>query len=143
MTGTAGKLVAPKTTIEARLSVRLLPSVVDLDLERDTTNLLEFVLTDAEGKAIDIALDDVKFTAKESPGGTVTIATKTSSAGSHADGPNGRVEFLIAKTDIDDEAQRAQKTFWVYEVRRVQPGGEENVHAKGGLVIHPDVGTDA
>jgi hypothetical protein len=120
--------------------IDILPSSVDIEIQRETTVTLEFVLTDGDGKPLNIEADTVKFTAKETPGGTATIPTKTSAAGAHLDGAGGRVEFTIEKTEIDNEANRTTKTFWVYEIRRTQPGGEEFVHISGSLVIHPDVG---
>ena len=113
---------------------------IDLELERGTDNRLVFVLTDDDDKAIDISADDVEMNVKDDFGGNL-IFKKTSSAGSHFNGPDGQVEFIVDRTDIDDEALIVADTFWVYEIRRIDGGdASESVHVGGSLTVIPSVG---
>ncbi len=106
---------------------------VNLTLERNTDNDLLVVITNAEGEAYDIGLDSVSFVAYESVGSI--IFSQTNMPGGHYDAPKGQSLFTISKTDIDDEAPAGKTTFWTYEVRRIQPGGQENLHIRGTLRI--------
>lgn len=115
------------------------PAAVDVGLVRATTNTLEIVLTDAAGVSVNIAADTVKFTARDGHGGTVKIA-KSNGPGEHLVDAEGRTEFTIEKTEIDDEVSQTADTFWFFEVRRIGPTGIENVHIQGRLIITPDVG---
>ncbi len=126
-------------TCDTAQRVCIRPANIDVCLVRATTNVLEVVLTDAAGVSVDITNDTVKFTVRDGPGGTVEIA-KSNGPGEHLDPTEGRTEFTIEKTEIDDEVARTTETYWFFEVRRITPAGVENVHIQGRLVITPDVG---
>ena len=121
--------------------VAIQPACVDIQVERGTDNIFEFVLTDAAGDAVNINADDVEMTVKNAFDGT-EIFKKTSLASTHFDGDNGTVEIIVAKENIDDEAFPNASTFWVYEVRRIGPGpnNDEQVHIKGQFEVIPSVG---
>lgn len=119
--------------------IRIQPAAVDVGIVRATTNVLEVVLTDAAGESVNIGADVVKFTVRDGPGGTVKIA-KENGPGEHLDDAEGRTEFTIEKTEIDDEVSQTADTYWFFEIRRIQPTGVENVHIQGRLIITPDVG---
>ena len=114
-------------TCDTAQRVCIRPANIDVCLVRATTNVLEVVLTDAAGVSVDITNDTVKFTVRDGPG-------------EHLDPTEGRTEFTIEKTEIDDEVARTTETYWFFEVRRITPAGVENVHIQGRLVITPDVG---
>jgi len=121
-------------------TIEYVPSALDFRVTRATTNTLTFILVDDDGNAVDISLDTVKFSVRDGFGGTEKIPQKENLPGEHTDPENGETQFTIDKTEIDDETNRTTETYWFYEVRRVQPGGEENVFFQGNLIIIPDVG---
>ena len=117
------------------------PACVEVRVRRGTDTVLDFVLTDGAGRAINITIDDVVFTLKDSIDGVV-LDQQTSSAGAHYDAIGGRVVFELPRTLIDDEAEPECDTFWVYEVRRIVGGGAgpQHVHIQGEFIIQPAVG---
>ena len=121
--------------------VAIEPACIDIRVQRGTDNTFEFVLTDGDGTAVDIIADDVMFTVKDEIDG-ITQIQKTSLAGSHLEGSFGKVEFTVARTEIDDEVDSTSDTFWVYEIRRQVggAGGDEHVHIRGEFIIEPSVG---
>lgn len=118
------------------------PKRRDICLPTDALANLEFTITDANGNAIDISSDDVKFTIKTAPGGACVVPTKTSTAGAHDDGPNGVVLFTVTKADIST-ASPTIDTCWWYEVTRCvgQDPLNEQVHIQGQYILSPRVGT--
>lgn len=120
--------------------VAIIPACIDIRVVRGSDNTFEFIITNGEGQAINITVDDITFTIKDTIDGTVTFQ-ETSLAGFHLDAAGGKVAFTIPRTAIDDEAEATVETFWVYEVRRIEGGaGEQHVHIKGEFIIDPSVG---
>lgn len=124
-------------------TVDLTPEVIHLEVQQGTDNTLEFQLTDNDGVAVDLTLDAVKFTAKDGYGGTVTIATKTNTSGSHSDPTAGKTLFVLTKTDLTVATPDAEVD-WVYEIRRVFFGtNREVIYIHGDLRLMPSVGLSA
>lgn len=123
-------------------SASFLPVAFDLNITRETDFTIRFKITDAAGTPVNISADDVKFTVKGGFEGDVKIATKTSSAGAHADGAAGLVDFDIAGTDTQSASERVIDQ-WKYEVVRVVGAGSgpEVVHLQGNFNVYPRVGT--
>lgn len=115
-------------------SIDLAPSIIDIEVSQQADFLLGFVLTDALGVPVDLSGDEVKLTIKDYIGGTQKIQ-KTNTT--HVDPTNGYTTFLIADTDI---TVSVDILFWVYEVRRIQAGGNEGVHITGKFIAYPAVG---
>jgi len=105
---------------------------------RGTTNTFEFVLTDAEREPVDISADEVRLTVRDYYDGESKIQ-KWNLPGTHLDGANGRTSFTFTVEDTS-EGSAIDITFWLYEVRRVRPGGAEHVHIQGRFLIDPAVG---
>ena len=125
----------------ATITASLLPTQIDLQVKRETDFTIRFQLVDGSGQPQDISLDDVKFVAKGGFEGDVKIAQITSSAGGHADGPNGIVDIDITAANTSEASERTVET-WKYEVRRVIGGGsgDEIVQVEGNFAIFPAVG---
>lgn len=118
----------------------LTPEIVHLDVQQGTDNAIEFQLTDNDGNPVDLTNDNVKFTARDEFGGTVTIATKTNSPGQHLDPANGKTIFVLTKTDLETLTPDSQTT-WKYEVRRVFAATNyEVIYIHGNLILEPSVG---
>ena len=118
--------------------ISVIPSEVCLRLVKDADTTFEFILTDGECVPVNITNDSVRLTVKDYPGGTTKI-TKTNAPGGHVDPDNGKTQFKILKTDIS-ETFDVDQVRWVYEVRRIQAGGDEAVHLKGDFVVDRGVG---
>ena len=111
-------------------------------VSRDAYSVIPFTIKNpVTGRPIDISADDIKFTVKDSYEGAVEISTVTSSAGAHADGPNGRVEFEIPAGDTSGASVKLV-TCWVYEVTRCinEDPAEEVVVYRGLFKVQPRVG---
>ena len=117
------------------MEVAVEPACVDLRLRKGTDNTFEFILTDGAGEPVNIIDDDVVLTVRDTLGGTVQF-DKTNVGGTHLDGFNGNTEFTIDKTDIDAVSE-IDTTFWVYDIRRIRVGGQENVYIAGQFIIEP------
>jgi hypothetical protein len=117
------------------MAISVLPTPCDIQLVRDTDNEFEFVLTGGDGKSIGIDLDQVEWTISDKIGGTM-IFQKISLAGSHEDGPNGKVLFKIDKEDTST-AKTTSVTTWHHELRRIKASGDERVHIPGRLIVEP------
>lgn len=120
------------------VSVSVTPAEQNISVVRGTDNTFEAILTDGEGEAVDISLDTIVFTVRDKPGGTVKIQI-SNAPGTHKDAANGVTEFSISKADITN-VSAIHSTFWVFEIRRIRPGGAEQVHIQGEFVITPSVG---
>ncbi len=116
--------------------VAIVPSEICIRIVKGTDNIFEFVLLDGKGEAVDIRVDDVTLTVKDYVGGTTKIS-KSNLHGTHLDGENGRTLFTIAGSDITDTSNDV--LYWVYEVRRTQPLGQEHVHLTGPFIIDAPV----
>lgn len=110
------------------------PAEVDILVSQDADFVIGFVLTDGLGVPLNITGDTIKLTIKDYIGGTQKIQKVNTS---HSDPANGYTIFVIGKTDI---AVSADKLFWVYEVRRIQGGGNEAVHLAGDFIADSAVG---
>jgi len=120
------------------VSVSVTPAEQNISVVRGTDNTFEAILTDGDGEPVDISLDTIVFTVRDKPGGTVMIQI-SNAPGTHKDGPSGVTEFAISKADITN-VSAIRSTFWVYEIRRIRPGGAEHVHIQGQFIITPSVG---
>jgi len=118
--------------------VSVAPSQVCIRMVRGTTNTFEFILTDAEREPVDISADEVRLTVRDYYDGAIKIQ-KWNLPGTHLDGPNGRTSFTFSVEDTS-EGSAIDITFWLYEIRRVRPGGAEHVHIQGRFLIDPAVG---
>lgn len=118
--------------------VSVVPSEVCLRLVKDADTTFEFILTDGECVPVNITSDSVRLTVKDYPGGTTKI-TKTNAPGSHVDPENGKTQFKITRTDITD-SMTVDEFKWIYEVRRIQAGGDEAVHLKGSFFVERVIG---
>ena len=117
------------------VEVAVEPACVDLRLRKGTDNTFEFILTDGVGEPVNIINDEVVFTVRDMVGGAAQF-DKTNVGGSHLDGFNGKTEFTVDKTDIDAVSD-IDTTFWVYDIRRIRVGGQENVYIAGQFIIEP------
>lgn len=118
--------------------IAVAPSQVCVRMLRGTTNTFEFILTDGAGEPVDISPDEVRLTVRDYYDGEIKIQ-KWNLPGTHLDGPNGRTEFTFSIEDTL-EGSPIDITFWLYEVRRIRPGGNEHVHLQGQFLIDPAVG---
>lgn len=118
-------------------SVPVEPDCANLTLLRGTDNELEITLTDGDGKAVVITNDTVTFTVKDEPGGS-TVFAKVNAPGAHSAPELGQTIFVIDAADTST-ASATQTTYWVYEVRRTLPGGEERVHIQGDFIVRPAI----
>lgn len=114
------------------------PACVDITVQRGTDNPIEVVLTDGDGKAVDLTPDTATMTVRKSLAGNL-VFQKSNGPGSHIDPVNGRTLFEIEKTDIDDEASETLVEYWVYEIRRITGTDDERVHLAGAFVVEPTV----
>ncbi len=117
--------------------VSIVPARICMKLLRDTDATFEFVLTNGRGEPVDITLDEVRLTVREYIGGSIKIE-KANPGGTHIDGPNGRTRFSFVPGDITD-TQGSDTFYWVYEVRRIQPSGDEAVHITGEFLVEPAI----
>ena len=117
------------------VEVAVEPACVDIRVRKGTDNTFEFILTDGDGEPVNIIDDDVVFTVRDMLGGTVQFE-KANAGGTHLDGFNGKTEFTVDKTDIDAVSD-IDTTFWVYDIRRIRVGGQENVYIAGQFIIEP------
>jgi hypothetical protein len=116
------------------------PQANDLEVYIGTDNVLTFVLTDADGRPVDITTDEVKFTARDWYAGTATIATKTNGVGQHLAPTNGQTQFTLTHAELTAAGSSVRPTQWLYEVRRVAASTSyETVHATGRLTVRPAV----
>jgi hypothetical protein len=118
--------------------VSIVPSETCFRMQRGSTTRIDCVLTDGQGEPIDITFDTVTLTIKNYKGGTSKIQ-KSNAPGSHLDPENGRTVFEIIPADITDP-QTGDAFYWVFEVRRIQPGGVSAVHIEGQFIVDPQVG---
>ena len=118
-------------------TVEIKPACINLAVVRGTDNTWEFVLLDNDAKALNMGDDDVVFTIRDEFEGNIQVQA-TSSAGSHFEGNSGKVEFTLPRAAIDDEANARVRTFWVYEIRRIDlNNNQHHVHIAGDFVICP------
>ncbi len=117
--------------------VSLLPKIEDLLLTRGTDNRLEFRLTNpVTGQPVDLTNDTVKFTVKDSYGGTVKIGLENT-PGMHSAQADGRTQFVVTREAIADATHTGTITDWVYEVRRLVSGADEVVYFAGIFSLRP------
>ena len=116
------------------------PSKICLTVPRDVDSVLTFVLTDGEGNTVDLTIDTVEFTVKDTHDGTVKIDYKNE-PGEHLDPTNGRTQIEILKADISSVAVPADESqSWKYEVRRIDDDDKEALHIEGDFIVEPTVG---
>lgn len=121
----------------------LTPEIIHIELQQGTDATITFQLTNELGVGADITLDAVKFTAKSDLGGTVTIATKTNTAGQHTTPLTGETTFVLTKNNLTTATPQDQ-VIWKYEIRRVFAGNlREVIYIHGDLILQPSVGLGA
>ena len=113
------------------------PDQRNLLIQRGTDNTLSVTITDGDGRAIAITNDTVKLTVKTGVGGDL-VFDKTNAPGSHSDPANGETQFEINPADTATASETA-RTYWVYDVRRIDVGGEERIHIRGDFTVEPTV----
>lgn len=115
------------------------PTAINLCMQRGQDTTFKFALAGDTGR-VDITADDVIFSVLSAPvSGTVLVAL-TNGVGQHTDPTNGETEFTLTRAMTNVVAVPEETdSYWVYEVRRVQPGGEENVYVSGALKIQRSV----
>ncbi len=119
-------------------TIQALPATIHIEVQQETDQYMEFQLTDGTN-AVDLTLDTVKLTARDSLGGTIKVQ-KTNPSGSHSAPLLGKTMFLLSKTDLTT-GSRASSAEWVYEVRRIMGGSnQELVYMQGKLSLRPVVG---
>jgi hypothetical protein len=120
----------------------LIPEPINIAIKQGTDAVIEFQLLRENLTPVDLTAHAVKFTAKDTFGGDVRIATKTNASGGHSVPVDGKTIFTITKTDTTT-ATPADEVTWVYEVRLVESNGQESVYIDGELRLKPVVGTSA
>jgi len=117
-----------------------LPTAQCIEILADTDTELRFRLTDSDGKSIDISLDQVDFTARDTIEG-VELLTYSNAPGEHEDAGNGITAFTVLRADINGALDPADESAdWVYEVRRIRPAGQQYVHIQGQFLVRPSIG---
>jgi hypothetical protein len=110
-----------------------IPSNICLELVKDADTTFTCTLTDGYGNAIDITNDSVVLTVHDYLGGAQKLQ-KTNLTGEHSDPENGQTQFKIENADIADTLTD-ERTEWIYEIRRIQSGGDESVHIAGDFIV--------
>jgi hypothetical protein len=121
---------------ENRASAPLLPSFVDLYITQGSYETFEAILLDGDAP-VNLTNDTVKFSVRDRPQGTLKLQ-KINLPGTHTDPTNGRTDFIITDTDIPVSTDGARE--WVFEVRRINPFGQEFVHIQGCFFVLKEVG---
>lgn len=120
--------------------IDLTPEIINLEVQQGADATITFQLTDNLSVPVDVTNDEVKFTAKDGFGGTVTIATKTNGPGQHDDPALGKTMFVLTKADLTT-ATPDSEVDWKYEIRRVFNGtNREVIYIHGDLRLMPSVG---
>ncbi|MFP3947098.1 MAG: hypothetical protein ACLFWG_00075 [Longimicrobiales bacterium] len=81
-------------------TLKVTPTVVDLELVLAADYKLTAVFKDENGNTIDISNDDIVLRVGEDRG-TETLVEVTVASGSHSDPTNGETEIPIERTDTD------------------------------------------
>lgn len=113
------------------------PDQRNLIMQRGTDNTLTATITDGDGRAVVITNDTVQLTVKTGVGGDL-VFTKTNAPGSHSDPANGETQFEIDPADTAAASETA-RTYWVYDVRRIDVSAEERIHIRGDFTVEPTV----
>ena len=119
------------------------PTIIDIDVIQGTDALLTFQYekkVNGVWVPVDITNDRIKFTARDSDGGVITINTKTNVPGDHVDPSNGKTLFRLTQTDTLSDP--TSKVVWSYEVRHIDESDREFVFVKGRLNLLPTVGEE-
>lgn len=116
-------------------TLSLLPETIHIQVAQNTSNVIEFTLTDA-GDAVDITNDTVTFVVKTGYGGTSKIS-KSNGVGAHSTPLEGKTRFTLSKTETTGVSVSVSES-WVYQVRRIVAGsGDEIVYMQGNFYLNP------
>lgn len=120
-------------------TLSILPTTVDITVQQETDQTIEFQLTDGTSP-INITADTVKFTMRNKFGSTAVLVSLTNAPGAHAAPTLGKTRFALTRT-ILTAPTRDQSVTYVYEVRRIIAGtGEQVVYVQGKITLKPVVG---
>lgn len=114
------------------------PTILDLKLVRNATNVLRAALTDESSEVVNITADTIQFNAFLSDG--TTGLTATSSPGSHYDATGGIAEFSIDAADWASFTPTTDRYTGRWEVRRIDGIAREFVHLNGVLFLEVTTG---
>jgi hypothetical protein len=110
-------------------------------LWRDTDNLFEATLQDADGDPVNLTDADVTMTIVDRSGGT-TMFTQTNDENGHTDAPNGVTRFNVPATPTFDNLAGPRAYTWKYQiVKRDNATGKKNVYFWGDVRVYAPVAT--
>lgn len=104
---------------------------IELLLWRETDNLFEATLEDADGNPVNLVDSSVVMTVVDRNGGTVKFL-QTNTSADHTDAANGVTRFFIPRAPTFDGLEGTRAYTWKYQVVRIYtPSGARNVYFWG------------